>query len=892
MIKKATFLCGLLLAATSILSAQTQQGYVRTLERPDNVSVALEGVTVQVRGGHNAVVSGQDGLFRLPMDGKRNGDNYTLQQVQKNGFELADQGTLGRRYAYSDKVPLTIVMVSTRQLQADKQRIANNAYQTAERTYKRQLDILEKQLSDRAISEETYRTKLQELQQNLEHYQSLVEDLADHYARTDYALLDKKEREVNLCIERGELEKADSLLATMFNPLGVLERNREALTEADRRLAEGQTLMQQAQSDLAAVLRQQEKDAEYLYQLYTIALARFDNEKARQYIETRAALDTTNVEWQNDAGGMCEDLFGDYQLALEYFQRVLRHGVMQFGYESKWTATAYNNIGGMLFQLGQHDSSMVLLQESLRIRKSVFGEMHPDVANSYNNIGSHLLARGFVQFAMPLFINALYILCNNIDENPYDLVATYENLGVAYCENGEYNKALDCYLRSLKIIEERKDSLGNAYFDIGNIYYRIGEANNQLGNIEEALEYEKKAFSDIVTRLSATHPQVANVYMIVGSIYARVVDYSKALEYYDSASAIFQKRGDIDETIRLRAQIHLEQGHYEEAIDGFEQVLKNQERIWGKGSIQIANAYDDLGATYAAQLYSQKAEKYYTEAFLIREIIYGESHLYTAKSYDNLGSIYSAKGQYGDALRYYTKSMEIRKGLLDGNHPLIAVSCGNIGQIYMVLGQYDSAYRNFERVLNIDSLVYGQEHPRVADAYSMLGNYYGEINNVKKQIEYKQKALEIYENKYGDRHPMVALFYIDIGSGYLLQKDFQNGIKYTIHGLTLQKLTLNPDNPQFISSYMAISSMQSLLGNYNAALQNVDSALYIANRISCNRNSPLYAGLYSMKAAIYISLGENRIAKKYLRKAIRIQRRTLGRKHPATLKTKSFLKMF
>ena len=198
----------LFMQATSfvVAFAQTQQGYVKTLGRPDKKGEALSGVSVRVKGGHNAVLSKTDGTFSVLMSGKRNGDAYSLQQVQKSGYELNEQGVIGRQYAFSDRIPLTIVMVSTAQLQADKQRIENNAYQVAERNYKVRLTQLEKQKKDNAITIEEYRNQLQDLQDKFDKYQSLIDGLADHYAHVDYDNLDEKEREINLCIENGELE--------------------------------------------------------------------------------------------------------------------------------------------------------------------------------------------------------------------------------------------------------------------------------------------------------------------------------------------------------------------------------------------------------------------------------------------------------------------------------------------------------------------------------------------------------------------------------------------------------------------------------------------------------------------------------------------------------------
>ena len=130
---KIIFLLSAALMLGLMLSAQTQQGYVKTLGRPEKKDEALGGVTVRVKGEHNPVVSNQDGTFSLLLADKKNCDAYSLQQVQKNGYELNENDMIGRKLAFSDKVPLTIVMVSSEQLQADKQRIENNAYKTAEK---------------------------------------------------------------------------------------------------------------------------------------------------------------------------------------------------------------------------------------------------------------------------------------------------------------------------------------------------------------------------------------------------------------------------------------------------------------------------------------------------------------------------------------------------------------------------------------------------------------------------------------------------------------------------------------------------------------------------------------------------------------------------------------
>ena len=66
-----------------------------------------------MRGEANAVISNKHGQFSIILKDKQEGDAIVLQHIQKKGYELNDIGVIGCQYAYSDKVPLTIVMVSS-----------------------------------------------------------------------------------------------------------------------------------------------------------------------------------------------------------------------------------------------------------------------------------------------------------------------------------------------------------------------------------------------------------------------------------------------------------------------------------------------------------------------------------------------------------------------------------------------------------------------------------------------------------------------------------------------------------------------------------------------------------------------------------------------------------
>ena len=79
------------------LFAQIQQGYVKTLGRPNQKGMPLSGVSVSVKGEHNPVLSNDNGIFSMLLTGKQIGDAYTLQEVQKKGYELNEAGVIGRQ---------------------------------------------------------------------------------------------------------------------------------------------------------------------------------------------------------------------------------------------------------------------------------------------------------------------------------------------------------------------------------------------------------------------------------------------------------------------------------------------------------------------------------------------------------------------------------------------------------------------------------------------------------------------------------------------------------------------------------------------------------------------------------------------------------------------------
>lgn len=640
-----------------ILQAQTQQGYVKTLGRPNQKGVALSGVTVRVKGGHNAVLSDQHGSFSMSMPGKKNGDIYQLQQVQKQGYELNEQSIIGRSYAFSDKVALTITMVNNRQLQADKQRIEDRAYEVAEKTYKSRLNALEKQRETNSITIENYREQLQQLQNHFDKYQSLIDDLADHYAHVDFDYLDEAERKVNVFIENGELERADSLL----QQLGVYKR----VEEINRRLQSGKKLMAEANQDMALVLKQQDKDAEYLYQLYTIALARFDNEKARFYIETRAELDTTVVKWQYDASNFLAENLAEYTDALKYAQRCLTINESQCNKDSIHMVKSLNQVGTILYYKGEYDNAAryhararnilnaypSVLSDDLVDTFLCFGNLYERMARITSLNGNSDYASAFRELAKEEYMNALKTCEKMPYISPYYLGGCFYCLGLIYEKEMTFSKMTNDKVSYLKKCEQartylekairewNKDSVAYAGFiATSKMQLALTALNNTelLKQSSEALVLLKKVYGD-------THPHIATCLLSMADAYRKKEDLKNSYACCQKAYLIRK---------RILGEKH-------------ESTLFSQRSMERLKEIEMTNLplkYDphniieeywktkDYDSTMDDLLKSGEALEEYADSIWILQM----------ELFENMGIILNDQKEYSDAVQAYSIAVRIK----------------------------------------------------------------------------------------------------------------------------------------------------------------------------------------------------------------------------------------
>ena len=547
------------LCLTTGASAQMQSGIVRTLERPGKPSEYLAGVSIDVLEYPNVIVSKKGGKFSFSIPGKRQGESFTVTRVQKKGYSLVDKQLKGRRFAYSSSVPLEIVMVSDTQLENDKKRIEDKAYDKAKKNYDQKVVALEKQLKQKTISEQEYRAKYEELNSNYNNYIQLIDQMAERYATTDYSGMDEMSQEIQACIENADLEQADELI----NRKGSFDKREQELLNKKQLKEKSEQLSQQLQEDIDKELEDLKRD---YFSKYTIQASNYQNDSAAYYLERLVRLDTTDVRMLQYAAVFFDSQMADYPQALTYYQRALIQVQRQYGVVSEEAGFITEFIGLTYDHMGDLDQSLEWHHKALDIYEQTEGLDNPDAALVYTHIGRIYISQDSIEKALEYTLKGLDIRNRTIqDKDNLDFSQSYNNLGVIYNRMGEYEKSMECHMKALeqreRVLGPNSDATALSYLNVGTLYISLKDYDNSLIYFQKAHDAYQAAFGP-------AHPNTIMTLSYMASVYHAKNDLEKMLECYRQALAGCEQ---------FYGPEHPNTQKYREAIATLEEMQKQQQ---------------------------------------------------------------------------------------------------------------------------------------------------------------------------------------------------------------------------------------------------------------------------------------------------------------------------
>jgi protein O-mannosyl-transferase len=281
-----------------------------------------------------------------------------------------------------------------------------------------------------------------------------------------------------------------------------------------------------------------------------------------------------------------------------------------------------------------------------------------------------------------------------------------------------------------------------------------GAAYAKLGNYSRAIEDYDRAIE--------INPQYSEAYNNRGVAYGKLGNYRRAIEDYDRAIEIdpecvlsYVYRGaaylelanpgqalsDYDRAIAIDPENpdgYSNRGAAYDKLGNYRQAISDYDRAIELNH-EYAWAYNGRGASYAKLGNRSQAISDYDKAIEIKPE-YAEARY-------NRGVLYQGLGNHRQAIEDYNRAIEIKPDYVE--------AYANRGAACGVLGNNTQAISDYDRAIEID--------PRYAKAYYNRGVAYGELGNQNQAISDYDRAIQI-NHEYAEAYNNRGVAYAKLGN--------------------------------------------------------------------------------------------------------------------------------
>lgn len=343
--------------------------------------------------------------------------------------------------------------------------------------------------------------------------------------------------------------------------------------------------------------------------------------------------------------------------------------------------------------------------------------------------------------------------------------------------------------------------------------YQVGESAPVVDNLKESARYFNKAHDP---------KSEALIYNGIASFYKNLFDYKNALDYYQKAADIFEKR--------------------------------DQEAY----AVQLSN----MAGCYSQLNDWENARKYLEKGFAIMEprMKTRQEKLEYCMGMGIIGNTYVELGRYDEAMEYFEKQLRLARELQDKSY--IFNYYLNKAIVQYDMGRLESALQTYQEARTV---LEGDDVQSVNYQFAQLDKYEGEIISLmgnKPEGERRLlRALEVFR-EYND--VMSEVNTINLLSGiYVDNKEYDKAIGMLTESVDLIKESAKDAVTKFNSDglltlgriwgkvYTQLAYARTQKGDYAKALNDVMAGIKMATRFN---ERPSLVAAYAVQGSIYYKM--------------------------------------
>jgi tetratricopeptide (TPR) repeat protein len=400
------------------------------------------------------------------------------------------------------------------------------------------------------------------------------------------------------------------------------------------------------------------------------------------------------------------------------------------------------------------------------------------------------LGKSFLFFVYMLCISSGYSQNKTIDSLKKILQTQKEDtskVNTLYALSEEFRNKERDYTMAMKYVLDGLSLSDKIGFNKGRgiAYLIMGQVIDDQGLYQESNKYLDTALNIFQKINDIKH--IATTFLWKGDIYYRLSLYADALDNFYKSLNLFH---EMDDRKNL-AKVYLDIGNCYEQMDSYGDVstnvyaaLKLFEEMGDKE--QIANALYLIGINYMSLNDDSDALKNLQAGLKLRKEL--NIRVDMAQSMNALGELYTSMGNYTEALKYDSGALRIFRELITSAPWGIPMTLFSLGESYQKIGDKADASgdKNDARKNFNDALISFQESLK----------YYEGIKDF--------SSVVIVENKIGFTQ-------IKLKNYSVAEKCFRK---------SLQLPEISAYNNIFRDSYMGLSLLDSISGNYKQAYLN------------------------------------------------------------------------
>jgi CHAT domain-containing protein/predicted negative regulator of RcsB-dependent stress response len=246
--------------------------------------------------------------------------------------------------------------------------------------------------------------------------------------------------------------------------------------------------------------------------------------------------------------------------------------------------------------------------------------------------------------------------CKDSKNNEVLKAITQSSLGYLHLNQGRFDQALEHLTAASATLQERGSPLETA-----QALTNLGSTYNSTGKYLQAEEQFQMALSLRQSELPDTHELIANSYNNLGFV-NNAIDPDKAIEYFEKATAIYEKLYGKDHSKMAIANTNLGFAYaqielYGDAINYYETALAIWEKVNPQPTPSKAFVLSSLGYTYTRLNDNKTALEFYDKAMAMYVASYGKKHPDIAALHNRIGNIHQSSDNYDEALKSYQEAL-------------------------------------------------------------------------------------------------------------------------------------------------------------------------------------------------------------------------------------------